>query len=103
LKCSFPDPHHPFTPPGRYWGMYDAADVTLPESWAIDRARVPPHVGWLLDQRDAGTRLATTPALFACTEPEARQAIALTYGMIAMIDDAVGRILTGLAALGLAD
>src|SRR4051812_9874005 len=22
LQCSFPDPHHPFTPPGRYWDMY---------------------------------------------------------------------------------
>jgi arylsulfatase A-like enzyme len=41
--------------------------------------------------------------LFACTAREAREAIALTYGMIAMIDDAVGRILARLAALGLAD
>src|SRR5690606_29680815 len=23
LHCSFNDPHHPFTPPGRYWDMYD--------------------------------------------------------------------------------
>jgi arylsulfatase A-like enzyme len=22
LMTSFPDPHHPFTPPGRYWSMY---------------------------------------------------------------------------------
>ncbi|HUA54404.1 MAG TPA: sulfatase-like hydrolase/transferase [Candidatus Sulfotelmatobacter sp.] len=103
LKCSFPDPHHPFTPPGRYWDMYRAADVALPESWTFDRGRAPPHLAWLLDQRDAGTRNATTPALFACTEREAREAIALTYGMIAMIDDAVGRVLERLAALGLAD
>jgi arylsulfatase A-like enzyme len=102
IKCSFPDPHHPFTPPGRYWDLYRAADVALPESWRFDRGRAPPHLAWLLDQRDAGTRLATTPALFACTEREAREAIALTYGMITMIDDAVGRILDRLAALGLA-
>ncbi len=103
IKCSFPDPHHPFTPPGRYWDRYRAGDVALPESWHIDRARVPPHVAWLLDQRDTGTRVATTPAPYAVSEREARESIALTYGMITMIDDAVGRILARLVALGLAD
>lgn len=103
IKCSFPDPHHPFTPPGKYWDMYRAADVALPASWRVDRARVPPHVAWLLDQRDAGTRVATTPAPYAVNGREARESIALTYGMITMIDDAVGRILARLAALGLSD
>jgi arylsulfatase A-like enzyme len=103
LKCSFPDPHHPFTPPGRYWDLYRAADMALPESWHVDREHAPPHLKHLLDERDAGTRLATTPALFACTEREAREAIALTFGMITMIDDAIGRILARLRALGLAD
>jgi arylsulfatase A-like enzyme len=103
LKCSFPDPHHPFTPPGRYWDRYRPDDVALPENWEFDRALAPPHLAHLLAERDAGTRLATTPALFACTAREAREAIALTYGMIAMVDDAVGRILARLAALGLAD
>ena len=27
LQCSFPDPHHPFTPPGRYWDMYEPQDM----------------------------------------------------------------------------
>ena len=40
---------------------------------------------------------------YACDENEARQSIALTYGMIAMIDDAIGRILTKLSDLGLAE
>ncbi|HZT90379.1 MAG TPA: sulfatase-like hydrolase/transferase [Stellaceae bacterium] len=102
LKCSFPDPHHPFTPPGRYWDLYDAADIPLPDGWNFDRRRAPPPVARLLDERDAGTRVAHTPAPFAVTEREAREATALTYGMIAMIDDAVGRILTRLTELGLA-
>jgi arylsulfatase A-like enzyme len=101
LKCSFPDPHHPFTPPGRYWGMYDPAKVELPASWNFDRRRAPPHLQWLLDQRDAGKAVKHTPALFACTEAEARAAIALSYGMITMIDDAIGRILAQLRALDL--
>ena len=33
LKVSFPDPHHPFTPPGRYWGMYDPADIPEPATF----------------------------------------------------------------------
>jgi arylsulfatase A-like enzyme len=33
LVASFPDPHHPFTPPGRYFDMYDPADIPLPESF----------------------------------------------------------------------
>jgi len=40
---------------------------------------------------------------FAVTEDEARAIIALTYGMITMIDDAIGRVLKRLEALGLAE
>ncbi len=102
LKCSFPDPHHPFTPPGRYWDLYRAADMVLPESWHFERRHAPPHLAHLLDERDSGTRNAHSPALFAATEAEVRQATALTFGMIAMIDDAIGRILERLESLGLA-
>jgi len=40
---------------------------------------------------------------FAVTEREAQESLALTYGMIAMIDDAVGRILDRLEELGVMD
>lgn len=103
LMCSFPDPHHPFTPPGRYWDMYRPADIPLPKSWPIDRATVPPHVRRLIEERDSGNARKDTPALFACTEDEARRLTALTYGMITMIDDAVARILGALEEAGLAD
>ena len=103
LKCSFPDPHHPFTPPGRYFDMYDPGSIPLPASWDPGNAPLPPHVAWSWAQRDAGKAVKHTPLPFACTAAEARQAIALTYGMITMIDDAIGGILAKLAALGLAD
>jgi arylsulfatase A-like enzyme len=103
IQCSFPDPHHPFTPPGRYWNLYDPADMTLPASFKPADNRSPPHLAWLHAQRDAGKALKTTQALFACTEREAREAMALTFGMIAMIDDAIGRVLAELTRLGLAD
>ena len=39
LQMSFPDPHHPFTPPGRYWDMYDPADIPLQSAtiWMASR------------------------------------------------------------------
>jgi len=103
LKCSFPDPHHPWTPPGHYWGMFKPEDMPLPPSWRSPDNTWPPHIAWLHAQRDAGRANKKTPALFACTEREAREAQALNYGMITMIDDAVGRILKRLETLGLAD
>ena len=41
-----------------------------------------------------------TQALFACSEREAREAIALNYRSISMIDDGVGRLLAELTRLG---
>lgn len=103
VKCSFPDPHHPWTPPGKYWGMFKPEDMELPASWRSPDNTWPPHIAWLHAQRDAGKANKKTPALFACTEREAKEALALNYAMITMIDDAVGRILAKLQALGLAD
>jgi arylsulfatase A-like enzyme len=103
LQCSFPDPHHPFTPPGRYWDMYRAGDVPLPAAWHVDPNNLPPHVRQLFTERDNGTAKKDTPMLFACSEAEVRPLIALTYGMITMIDDAVSRILAALERSGRAD
>lgn len=101
IQCSFPDPHHPFTPPGRFWDMYRPEDMTLPPSFDADPALAPPHLRWMHAQRDAGRAVKHTPAMFACTAREAREALALNYGSIAHIDDTIGRVMAHLAALGL--
>ena len=75
----------------------------MPRSFRAPVERLPPHVKWLHAERDAGRALKHTPVLFACTEREAREAIALNYGLIEFIDDCVGRILARLDALGLGD
>lgn len=95
LQCSFPDPHHPFTPPGRYWDMYHPEDMRLPASFDSPHAP-PPHVQWLRNKRDDGTAVRHTPAIFACSPREAQEAIALNYGSISNIDHQVGRILAAL-------
>lgn len=102
IQCSFPDPHHPFTPPGRYWDMYAPGDMRLPTSFG-HTGPLPPHVAWLHAQRDAGRAVKHTPAVFACDEREAREALALNYGSITHIDDAIGRVLQALEHQGLAD
>ena len=99
-QISFPDPHHPFTPPGNYWDMYDPDEIDLPSSFG--KGNIAP-LEYLWQARDAGDAVrdsATVP--FAVSEDEARVIIALTYGMITMVDDAVGGIAAALERLGLA-
>jgi arylsulfatase A-like enzyme len=102
VQCSFPDPHHPFTPPGRYWDLYKPQDMELPASFRLGNRTLPPHAAHLIAERDAGTRKADAQAAFAVTEQEAREAIALTFGMIAMIDDGIAKVLKRLDELALA-
>jgi arylsulfatase A-like enzyme len=103
LKCSFPDPHHPFTPPGHYWDLYDPADVRVPQTCRPPGPDAPPHLQWLYDQRISGQAKRDSTNVIFVTPDEARDATALTFGMIAMIDDAVGRILAALERSGLAE
>ncbi len=98
LQMSFPDPHHPFTPPGHYWDMYDPADIDLPESFG--RGDLPP-IRAMRQALENGTDRRDNQDPFAVTADEARAIIALTYGSISMIDDAVGRVVNRLASLGL--
>ncbi len=100
LQMSFPDPHHPFTPPGKYWDMYDSKDIELPASFG--KGNLPP----ILAMKEAlarGEDKRDNQNPFAVSEDEARELIALTYGSITMIDDAIGRVLAKLKALGLSD
>ena len=103
MYCSFPDPHHPYTPPGQYWSMYSPDEVSAPASFHAEHRDLPPHVRWLHDRRADGSAVKNTQALFACTEREAREAIALNYGSISFIDDSIGRVLAELHSLGLAE
>ena len=103
IQCSFPDPHHPFTPPGRYWDMYDPASISLPPSFNSGERPIPPHLRQLYDERAQNKANREGQRTFAVTEREAREAIALTYGMISMVDDAIGSLVGWLKTLRLDD
>lgn len=92
LMVSFPDPHHPFNPPGRYWDMYDPADMALPGVFGANDWTPPPHVASVLEDREAGRANPGSFAVLGAYPREVREARALTCGMITMIDDAVGRV-----------
>ena len=62
---------------------------------------LPPHLKSLYDERAQNKSNRDGQRTFAITEREAREAIALTYGMITMVDDAIGSILGWLKTLRL--
>ncbi len=102
LFVSFPDPHHPFNPPGRYWDRYGPEQFERRLPYAAHRNPTPPMRGMDADRR-AGVRPVSPQTAFMTGEREIREAMALTAGMIAMIDDAVGALTATLARLGLED
>lgn len=102
LQCSFPDPHHPFTPPDDYWSMYDPADIPLPRTFDDPHTHSMAHLkAW------RSTRGAKPPAIpvlpFSPTEEIFRQAAAKEFGAISFIDDTIGTIIETLATTGQAD
>ena len=100
LVVSFPDPHHPFTPPGRYFDLYDPADIPLPQSFHHPtRARndLPEHIQRIYEIG------ADKPDAYWPFHPDAqslRRMTALNYGAITMIDDQIGAVLAGLENTG---
>ena len=98
---SYPDPHHPFTPPGKYFDMYSPSDFELPGTYLDQHKEGAPHYQKAIKEGPAGLRRGVN--MFAPTEVELREMGAREYGMISMIDDSIGTILNQLDALGLAE
>jgi arylsulfatase A-like enzyme len=42
--CGINDPHHPFDPPGHYWGMFDPRQMPLPPRCEGELNTKPPHI-----------------------------------------------------------
>lgn len=102
LMVSFPDPHHPFTPPGRYWDLYDPDDFPLPRSFdAAERGVAAAQ--WARAFRQAHPDASGGYGAFSVSEREIREAMALTAGMIAMIDDAIGAVMEAASRHGRSD
>ncbi|WP_284504493.1 MULTISPECIES: sulfatase-like hydrolase/transferase [unclassified Caballeronia] len=108
---SFPDPHHPFTPPRPYCDLFSPSDVALPLVVPGELDRMPEYMADGDDPmqdayippgskvREQGFMLHTD----RIAEETIRTVIAHTYGSVRMIDDAVGRVLETLERDGLMD
>ena len=103
--CSFPDPHHPFSPPGKYFDMYNPQDVILPKSFNDNHEKSSnfnkKHYNELL--RSEGTEKNIFPIPKDVTEEQAKHVIAVSYGMEKMIDNAIGEIFLALEKFGFSD
>ncbi|MHA1985991.1 MAG: sulfatase family protein [Promethearchaeota archaeon] len=99
LHCSFPDPHHPVCPPGKYKDLYKPEDIELPSNFKDAKNLINhPFLGnQLKDKRF----IHLLPQMV--DEETAKIFTALTYGTIAMINDNVGRILKSLEKTGLSE
>jgi len=99
---SFPDPHHPFNPPGKYWDMYTPDDFKVSLPFGAHK-NPPPPMHWLHDQWKNGCGQATPQTAMMLDDQQIKEAMALSAGMMAFIDDAIGDILSALDANGLQD
>ncbi len=99
---SFPDPHHPFNPPGKYWDMYSPDDFDLPLPYSAHKNPTP-GMAYLNGRHEQGLGAETKQSSFCADPQHLKEAMALTAGMITMIDDQIGRIITTLKETGLFD
>lgn len=102
LFVSFPDPHHPFNPPGRYWDLYAPEQFRVEHPVSEFEPVVPP-LAFAHQRLASGGQTETPQEAFAASTRHCQEAMALSAGMLAMIDDAVGAILDTLTEQGLDD
>jgi arylsulfatase A-like enzyme len=108
---SFDDPHHPFNPPADHGRRHDWREVPLPNGLPADATATaavldgkPAQYGayWRGEMAEhEGSGGANCPR--DLTTDQWRELSALTYGMIELIDEQVGRLQQGLADRGLTD
>lgn len=100
--CSYPDPHHPMTPPGEWFFRHKPEDMVLPENRHDPLADAPAHLRLFRDLHPRQQRNWVAPCGYG-SDDLLREAIAATYGMIEMIDDGVGQIVQCIEETGAAD
>ncbi len=99
LQCSYPDPHHPFSPPGDWWRAYKPEDMPLPETFHDPLEGAPAHLKLIRQLKPNRNPVQ----MFGATESQVRHAMAAEYGLIEMMDQGIGRVLKQLDELGLSE
>ena len=89
---SFPDPHHPFNPPGKYWDMYSPDEFSVNLPYSAHKNPTPP-MQEVNRMWEAGETGEIPQMAFRASDEHVKETMALTAGMITMIDDQVGRLI----------
>lgn len=89
---SFPDPHHPFNPPGKYWDMYNPDDFAVSLPFSSHQNPTPPMLH-LQNQWQKAGQAPTPQTVRMLDDQQLREAMALTAGMMSFVDDAVGDVM----------
>lgn len=111
LYISYPDPHHPFTPPAPYCDMFDPTAMPdaaiapgelelMPAYLSVgDDPNADAYIPEGSPVREQGFLLRTD----TISSETMKLVTAHTFGMVKMIDDCVGRVLEALEASGEAE
>jgi arylsulfatase A-like enzyme len=92
LAVGFYRPHTPYVAPKKYFDLYPADSIELPELSADDKSRKP-----------AAAYQSAKAEQESMTDAQRRQAIQAYYASISFMDAQVGRVIEALERLGLAD
>ncbi len=99
--CSYPDPHHPISPPAQWLDRHDPNDIELPATYEDPGEHWPAHLTAIRSQPlDPAAPFVRS---FGPTPGQVRAAIAGTFGMIEAIDHGVGQLVESLDRLGIGD
>ena len=99
LQCSYPDPHHPFTPPGEWWNAYDPEQMPVSETFDDPLEAAPRHLRAIRALEPGRNPVQ----MFGPTRDQVRHARAAEYGMLEMVDQGIGRVLAALERSGAAN
>jgi choline-sulfatase len=97
LIASYLKPHDPFMPAQRFYNMFRAVDMQIPDTWGkVDLATVPKEIRESISNDWVSPELRNNPE-------NVRRRIALYYANLAQMDDNIGVMLKALRDLGLED
>jgi len=116
LFVSFPDPHHPFSPPVPYCNHFDLSSMPKPAIVPGELENMPAYIEnqqWMpgdgktkityrefLKNHDVCIEQGTWEKTDSISDDSIRRVIAYTYAMVEMIDTGVGRLIEALEDQG---
>ncbi|MHB8901847.1 MAG: sulfatase, partial [Thermoguttaceae bacterium] len=95
LAAGFYRPHLPWTPPRKYWDLYQRQNIPLPANFHAAADSIPRN-DW-----DEVRRYGDAPEQGPVSEDKARQMIHGYYASVSFVDAQIGKVLDELHGLGL--